>query len=120
MLMERREFLSGMAGLALAQWLAPQIARASDDQISMAIAETQKAIGYGNEPHHESSFAQHMDNAIDHAMMAQRAHPNAHTKKAISYLRRGRKVAYGSHLASRSRRGAALAAKALKQLQAVQ
>ena len=118
--MKRREFLSGMASLTLAPLLAPQIALAFDNHVAMAIAETRKAIAYGREPAHASSFEQHMDNAIDHAMMAEKANPNAHTKRAIVYLRKGRKVAYRTHMFSRTQRGAALATKALNQLEAAQ
>ncbi len=114
--MNRRRVVFSMA-LALASFAAPQIAFAQSD-IDQAISETQKAIQYGDEAHHASSFVQHMDNAIDHAMMAQKAQPNAHVKKAIQYLRRGRKIAYDTHWASRLRKGAAQAGKALKQLQA--
>jgi hypothetical protein len=84
-----------------------------------AIAQINKAIPYGEEPQHSySSFVQHIDNAIDHAVLAQRAHASSHVEKAIRYLRRARRIAYGTHLLSYSRRGAALAKKALAQLQA--
>jgi hypothetical protein len=114
--MNRRRLLFSM-GLALASFAAPQIAFAQSD-LDQAISETQKALQYGDEAHHASSFVQHVDNAIDHAMMSQKAQPNAHVKKAIQYLRRGRKIAYDTHWTSRLRKGAAQADKALKQLQA--
>ena len=90
----------------------------AEDHIAEAIAEINKAIPYGEEPAHSSSFVQHIDNAIDHAVMAQKVNANAHVKRAIGYLRRARKVAYGTHLLKYSRRGASLAKKALAQLQA--
>ena len=117
--MKRREFLRNIIGLTFAGFVAPGVALAAgDDHIAQAIAEAQKAIPYGEEPQHSSSFVQHIENAIDHAVMAQKAHANRHIKRAISYLRRARKIAYGTHLLSYSRRGAALAQKALAQLQA--
>jgi hypothetical protein len=115
--MERREFLRASIGAALAALVIPSTALAAD-HIAQAIAQIKKAIPYGEEPAHSSAFVQHIDNAIDHAMMAQRAHANPRVKKAIGYLRRARKIAYGTHLLRNSRRGAALAKKALAQLQA--
>ncbi|MFO1102330.1 MAG: hypothetical protein U1E20_05430 [Methylocystis sp.] len=50
--------------------------------------------------------------------MAQRTHANRRVSRAIAYLRRARRIAYGTHLVRFSRRGAALAKKALAQLQA--
>jgi len=116
--MERREFLRASIGFALAAIAPSGIALAAGDHISQAIAQINKAIPYGEEPHHSSSFVQHIDNAIDHAMMAQRAHPNSNVKRAIGYLRRARRTAYGTHLLKYSRRAAALAKKALAKLQA--
>ena len=121
--MERREFLRASIGFALAALATPGIAFAAaqaQDQLGQAIDQINKAIPYGEEPAHSSSFVQHIDNAIDHAMMAQQAQRNPHTRKAIGYLRRARKVAYGTHLLSYSRRGASLAKKALGQLQAAE
>jgi hypothetical protein len=117
--MDRREFLRASIGSALAAVIIPGAALAAD-HIAEAIAEINKAIPYGEEPAHSSSFVQHIDNAIDHAVMAQRAHADRRVKRAIGYLRRARKIAYGTHLLRYSRRGAALAKKALAQLQAVQ
>ncbi len=107
------------AGVALAFFAAP-VAAWAQSHLDMAIAETQKAIHYGKEGHHGSSFVQHVDNAIDHAMMAQKAHPNQHVKKAIADLRRGRKIVDGTHWPSILHKGAAQATKALGQLQAAQ
>ncbi len=90
--------------LALALALATGPALAQTDHLAMAISETQKAIHYGAEVAHSSSFVQHTDNAIDHAMMAQKAKPNKHIKAAIADLRKGAKQAQ----------------KALTQLQAAQ
>lgn len=115
--MDRRGFLSASIGSALAALVMPGAALA-EDHIAEAIAEINKAVPYGEEPAHSSSFVQHIDNAIDHAVMAQRAHANRHVKKAIGYLRRARKIADGTHLLKYSRRGASLAQKALTQLQA--
>jgi hypothetical protein len=116
--MERRGFLQASIGLALAAFVAPGVAFTAGSHIAQAIAQINKAIPYGEEPQHSSSFVQHIDNAIDHAVMAQKAHANAHVKQAIRYLRRARRIAYGTHLLRYSRRGAALAKKALAQLQA--
>ncbi|KAF2990475.1 hypothetical protein MJC1_02575 [Methylocystis sp. MJC1] len=116
--MLRRGFLRASVGLALTTLVAPGIGLAAENHIAQAIAQINKAIPYGEEPQHSSSFVQHIDNAIDHAVMAQRAHANSHVKKAIRYLRRARRIAYGTHLLSYSRRGAALAKKAQAQLQA--
>jgi hypothetical protein len=118
--MKRREFLFASIGVTLAGCFAPGIAFAAHSQIGQAIAQTRKAIPYGEEPHHSSSFVQHIDNAIDHAIMAQRAHPSRSLKRAIGYLRRARRTAYGTHLLSVSRRAASLAQKALVHLQAAQ
>lgn len=118
--MDRREFLRASIGSTLAALAAPGAALAALDHIAQAVAQINKAIPYGEEPQHSSSFVQHIDNAIDHAVMAQRAHANSHVKRAIGYLRRARKIAYGTHLLSYSRRGAALANKALAQLQTAQ
>jgi Small metal-binding protein len=118
--MERREFLRASAGCAIAAMFVPGIALAQEDHVAQAIDEINKAIPYGEEPQHSSSFVQHIDNAIDHAVMAQKANANAHVKKAIRYLRRARKIAYGTHLLRYSRRGAALAKKALAELQSAQ
>jgi hypothetical protein len=114
--MERREFLRASIASAVAALVIPNASLAAD-HIAEAIAQINKAIPYGEEPAHSSSFVQHIDNAIDHAVKAQRAHPNPHIKKAIGYLRRARRIAYGTHLLRYSRRGAALAKKALAQLQ---
>jgi hypothetical protein len=104
-------------GLALALLAGPAPASAQD-HLDMAIAETQKAIHYGTEPHHGSSFVEHIDNAIDHAVMAQKTHPNMHIKKAILYLRHGRRIVDGSHWPSILHKGATQATKALGQLKA--
>ena len=120
--MERRTFLRGSIGFALAA-LAPSgiaLAAASGDHVAQAIDQINKAIPYGEEPAHSSSFVQHIDNAIDHAVMARKAHAGPHVSRAILYLRRARRIAYGTHLLSYSRRGASLAKKALAQLQAAQ
>jgi Small metal-binding protein len=106
--------------LALALALAAGPALAQTDHLAMAISETQKAIHYGAEVAHGSSFVQHTDNAIDHAMMAQKAKPNKHIKAAIADLRRGKRIVDGTHWASILRRGAKQAQKALTQLQAAQ
>ena len=118
--MRRRQFLIGAMALALGQATAIPFARAAEDHIGEAIDQINKAIPFGEEPHHSSSFVQHIDNAIDHAVMARRAHANAHVGRAIVYLRRARKIAYGTHLLSYSRRGAAMAKKALAQLEAAE
>lgn len=118
--MKRREFLCASIGLTLAGFLAPDIAFAAKGHVAQAIAQVRKAIPYGEEPQHSSSFVQHIDNAIDHAVMAQRAHPSHALKRAISYLRRARRTAYGTHLLSVSRRAASLAQRALLHLQAAQ
>ncbi|HMK90228.1 MAG TPA: small metal-binding protein SmbP [Methylocystis sp.] len=118
--MERRKFLLASIGSAFAALLAPALAVAASGDIAQAIDEIQKAIPYGVEPAHSSSFVQHVDNAIDHAVTAQKAQANPHVKKAIGYLRRARKIAYGTHLLRYSRRGAALAKRALTELQAAQ
>lgn len=115
--MDRREFLRASIGSAIVALAIPGAAHA-EDHVAEAIAEINKAIPYGEEPAHSSSFVQHIDNAIDHAVMAQKAQANAHVKKAIGYLRRARKIAYGTHLLKYSRKGASLAKKALAQLQA--
>jgi hypothetical protein len=120
MIMKRRDFLSASIATAFAGLLVPASAFAQDqDDIAQAIAEIEKAIPFGEEPAHSSSFVQHIDNAIDHAVTAQKAHGDKHVKKAIAYLRRARKTAYGTHLLSYSRRAAGLAKKALAQLQSV-
>ena len=104
--------------LALALMAGPALAQTDD--LAMAISETQKAIHYGAEVAHSSSFVQHTDNAIDHAMMAQKAKPNKHIKAAIADLRRGKRIADGTNWASILRRGAKQTQKALKELQAAQ
>ena len=53
-------------------------------------------------------------------MMAQKAKPNKHIKAAIADLRRGKRIADGTHWASILRRGAKQTQKALKELQAAQ
>ena len=118
-IMERREFLTGSLAFALAALAAPVKAQPADDHIARAIDQINRAIPFGEEPAHSSSFVQHIDNAIDHAVLAQRARRNPRIGKAIALLRRARRVAYGTHLLSYSRRGAALANKALAQLQSV-
>ncbi|QGM45705.1 small metal-binding protein SmbP [Methylocystis heyeri] len=115
--MNFRRYLTSI-GLALALLAAPASAQPQQSHLDMAIAETQKAIHYGTEPHHGSSFIQHIDNAIDHAVMAQKAHPNMHIKKAILYLRHGRRIVDGSHWPSILHKGATQATKALGQLKA--
>ena len=104
--------------LVLALVAGPAFAQSSD--LQQAISETQKAINYGSEIAHASSFVQHSDNAIDHAMMAQKAQPNKHIKAAIADLRRGIKIAKDTHWLSRLRKGAKQAQKALTELQAAQ
>jgi hypothetical protein len=116
--MKRRDFLCASIGLTLAGCLAPGIAFAAKGQITQAIAQIRKAIPYGEEPHRSSSFVQHIDNAVDHAVMTQKEHPSSALKRAISYLRRARRTAYGTHLLKNSRRAASLAQKALLHLQA--
>ena len=106
--------------LALALALVASPALAQTDHLAAAISETQKAIHFGAEVAHSSSFVQHTDNAIDHAMMAQKANPNKHIKAAIADLRRGKRIADGTHWASILRRGAKQTQKALKELQAAQ
>lgn len=116
--MKRRQFLNAMMSLAFAVAMAPRIALGEGSHLDQAISETKKAIHYGDWPHHESSFTQHIDNAIDQAMRAEKAHPNPHIKHAIRDLRRGREIAYDTHSPRRQRRGAAQAKKALRELQA--
>lgn len=109
-----------LGALAMAASVAVTPVLGAGSHLQQAIASTEKAIHYGDMPHHESSFAQHIDNALDHAMMAQKAHPNPHIKKAIADLRQGRRIAYDSHSPRRQRAGAARASRALAQLQAAQ
>jgi hypothetical protein len=116
-LMLRRDFLIGAAALALGQAMTVPAALAAGSHTAQAIAQINKAIPYGEEPHHSSSFVQHIDNAIDHALMAQRAHPSTAVKNAIALLRRARRIAYGTHSLRYSRRAAALAQRALSHLQ---
>ena len=104
--------------LALALVAGPALAQTDD--LAMAISETQKAIHYGSEAAHGSSFVQHTDNAIDHAMMAQKAKPNKHIKAAIADLRRGKRIVDGTHWPRILRKGAKQAQKALTELQAAQ
>lgn len=118
--MKNHPFSIAMGGLAIALFAAPQFVLAAQGDLQQAISETQKAIVYGDDPHHSSSFIQHAENAINHAMTVQKAQPNAHIKKGISYLRKGIKISYDTHWVSRERRGAAQAKKALKQFQAAQ
>jgi hypothetical protein len=108
--------LASSLAVALALMAGPALAQT--DHLALAISETQKAIHYGAEVAHSSSFVQH--NAIDHAMMAQKANPNKHIKAAIADLRRGKRIADGTHWASILRRGAKQTQKALKELQAAQ
>ena len=115
--MRRRQFLMGAMALTLGQATAIPFARAAEDHIGEAIDQINKAIPFGEEPHHSSSFVQHIDNAIDHAMMAQRVHASRNVKRAIASLRRARRTAYGTHLLSYSRRAAALAQRARSDLQ---
>lgn len=113
----RRFIISASAALAL---LAAPATAFAQSHLDKAIAETRKAIHYGTEAHHDSSFVQHVDNAIHHAKLAQKTHPNPHIKKAITYLRRGREIAYRTHWASILDRGAMQTTKALAQLKAAQ
>jgi len=115
--MRRRQFLMGAMALALGQGVGVSVALAADDHIAQAIDQISKAIPYGEQPHESSSFVQHIDNAIDHAMMAERTHPSRNVKRAVALLRRARKTAYGTHLLSYSRRAASYAQKALTDLQ---
>jgi hypothetical protein len=116
-LMQRRQFLMGAMALTLGQVMAVPVALGADDHIAQAIAQINRAIPYGEQPHHSSSFVQHIDNAIDHAMMAERTHASRNVKRAIASLRRARRTAYGTHLLSYSRRAAADAQRALSDLQ---
>jgi len=118
--MNFHRFMTALAGIGIAAFLAPQPAPAAQFDLEKAIFETQKAIAYGDDPHHSSSYVQHAENAIDHAMTAQKAKPNAQVAKGIGYLRKGIKATYDTHWISRERRGAAQAKKALKQFQAAQ
>jgi len=115
--MQRRQFLMGAMALTLGQVMAVPVALGADDHIAQAIDQINKAIPYGEEPHHSSSFVQHIDNAIDHAMMAERMHPSRNVKRAVASLRRARRTAYGTHLLRYSRRAATYAQKALSDLQ---
>jgi Small metal-binding protein len=108
------------SSLVVALALVAGPALAQTDDLGAAISETQKAIQYASEGHHGSSFVQHTDNAIDHAMMAQKAKPNKHIKSAIADLRRGKKIVDGTHWPSILRRGGKQAQKALRELQAAQ
>ena len=69
-----------------------------------------------------SSSVQHTNNAIDHAMMAQKAKPNKHIKAAIAICARAKGSPTAPILwrASILRRGAKQTQKALKELQAAQ
>lgn len=115
--MQRRQFMIGAMALAFSQGMAIPVAFAAGDHVAQAIAQINKAIPYGEQPHHSSSFVQHIDNAIDHAVMAQRTRPSANVKRAIALLRRARRTAYGTHMLSYSRRAARYAQKALADLQ---
>lgn len=108
-----------LASTALALLAAPATAFAQG-HLDKAIAETRKAVHYGTEAHHDSSFVQHVDNAIHHAKLAQKSLSDPHIKKAITYLRRGRSIAYRTHWGSILDRGAIQATKALAELKAAQ
>ena len=110
--------LASSLAVALALMAGPALAQT--DHLALAISETQKAIHYGAEVAHSSSFVQHTDNAIDHAMMAQKAKPNKHIKAAIADLRKGKRIVDGTHWPSILRKGAKQAQKALTELQAAQ
>ncbi|HEY8161122.1 MAG TPA: hypothetical protein VIF34_02465 [Methylocystis sp.] len=116
--MKRWSFIGGLAIVPLLH-LAPTPCFAAASHLDRAVAETRKAVHYGNMPHHESSFAQHIDNAIDQATLAQRAYPHPKIKEALDDLWRGKRIAYNSHSPRLQRMGAAQAAKAAQLLQYV-
>jgi len=115
--MRRRQFLLGAMALTLGQATTVPFAFAADDHIAQAIDQINKAIPFGEQPHQSASFVQHIDNAIDHAMMAERARSTRNVKRAVALLRRARRTAYGTHLLRYSRRAATYAQKALSDLQ---
>ncbi len=109
----------GLIGLGLALLVPPQLALASSSDLQQAIKETQKAIHYGHDPHHASSFVQHGENAIHDGLRAEKAQPNRHIKSGVSHLRRGVRIAKGTHSRTRLLAGAKQARAALRQFEAV-
>lgn len=114
-----RRLTIALTGFGLALFVLPQISLAADDPLEQAIAETKKAIHYGEEPHHAASFVEHADNAIHHAIQAEKEQPNQHIKSGLSHLRRGIKVAKYTHSRRRLMAGAKHAQQALRQFEAV-
>jgi SPX domain protein involved in polyphosphate accumulation len=95
------------------------LASLAGEHLQQAIQDTEKAARWAEDPNHDSSFVEQVDNALDNAIQAQKEEPNPHIKKGISLLRRAKKVAGGSHMRSFELRGAKIAMQALHQFQAV-
>ncbi len=92
---------------------------AQENHLQMAIQSAAKAAQSGYR-HHPSSLVNHADNAIDHAMMAQKQHKNGHVKAAIGKLRHAIRTAKGTHSFRRDILAAHMAQHAMKDLQAAQ
>jgi hypothetical protein len=118
-LMTRYRFLIAAIGLGLALSAAPGVALAASEHLQQAIQDTEKAARWAEDPHHDSSFVEAVDNALDGAIQAQKEEPSPHIKKGIALLRRAKKVAGGSHMRSFELRGAKIAKQALHEFQAV-
>jgi hypothetical protein len=116
--MMTRKLILSAAVLAWASVMSPAYAAVGGDHVQRAIKSTEKAIHAGKH-HHSSSLVQHADNAIDHAMMAQRQEPNSHLKSAIAHLRSAIRTAKWTHSWRRDALAARHAQKALNNLEAI-
>lgn len=114
-----RRLTIALMGFGLALFAAPQVVLAANEHLEQAISETKKAIEYGEEPHHASSFIEHVENAIGHAESAQKQEPSLHIERGIKHLRSAKKIAYDTHSTRRLKAAAKHAKKALSEFEAV-
>jgi len=105
-------------GLGLALSLAPSYSLAAGDDLQQAIEQTQQAINAG-EQRDASSLVEAADNAIDHAVTADKQNANSHIKAGIKHLRKAIRTAKGTHSARRVAAAGKHAKMALTEFQSV-
>ncbi len=93
-------------------------ARAQENYLQQAIADTRAAIDAGKQLE-SSSFVEHADDAIDHARSAVWQTPVDPIRKGIKYLRKAVKLAKGSNLDKRVVKATEQAELALQQFESV-
>lgn len=116
-MISRRQMIAALC-LSLGAIAAPQFARAEENEMEQAIAETREAISAGKQGQ-AASFVEHADQAIYLARAAVWRNPTDNIRRGIKDLRKAVKTAKGTSLDKKLARAVAYAESALGHFETV-